>query len=203
MPGTPTFNTPGFFLAASTMSAHGLEWRVRRHHQHLIVLEGLADRIERFVGIADLLVGQRLDRDRERCAVHQRVAVGLGVRDRGRADHAAGARLVDDDERLAELRRQAVGEHATQNIRARSRGGRKDDLDDVVRIILCGGAACDAHHRSRNSREHCPVSHGFLRVRGSGPRLSLNDRPCDPRIKRAGTPQGRSAGGCNAEPMPI
>ena len=89
------------------------------HHDHLIVLEGLADRREGLRGVAGLPLGQRLYGDREHRAVHQRVAVGLGAGDLGGAEDAAAAGLVVDDEALAELRGHAVRQHPAKDVRRR------------------------------------------------------------------------------------
>ena len=93
--------------------------------------------------------------------MQQRVAVGLGLRDRGRADHAAGSGLVDDDEALAERLGEAVRQHPAEQVGGGAGRGRDHDLDRALRVALRAGGIGDAqecHSRQRNGDR----SHGAL-----------------------------------------
>ena len=69
---------------------------------------------------------------------HQRVAVGLRLRDQLRAEIGVGAGAVDHHEALAEPARQPVGEHARQHVGAAAGGERHHDLDRARGVLVLG-----------------------------------------------------------------
>ena len=97
---------------------------------------GGADRRE----ILERIVGEVLERRRRNDVigrgVQQRVAVGLGGRDRLGADGGAGAGPVLDDHRLTQRRGQMVADQPSDDVDRRAGGERHDDLDRPVGVGL-------------------------------------------------------------------
>ena len=66
----------------------------------------------------------------------QRVAVGLGLRNRPGSDGAARANAVVDDDGLAKLLADVLSDQPRQNVGDPPGAGRHDHLDRARRIIL-------------------------------------------------------------------
>ena len=130
--------------------ARGLERRIRAHDQRHLVLEGLTDRREGFVGVADVALHQRQHRIGQRRDEQQRVAVRRRARDIGNAERAAGAGAIGDHEGLLEVRREALGHRAQQQVDAAAGRVGDDEIDAALGIFR--GAQIRRHDACRKQR---------------------------------------------------
>ena len=112
-------------------------------------------------------IEEAVDRERQR-PDQDRVAIGVGARDRLGADIAAGAALVLDHHLLAPERGEPVGEDAGDRVGSASRRERNDQANDAARPALC---ARGAHRQGRSERR-----------RGGKPdQPAAGDHGCPPR----------------------
>jgi hypothetical protein len=96
---------------------------------------------------------------------HDRVAVGLGVRGRGRGDHAAAADAALDHDRLAEHLGHRTCEQARDDIRVAARVEALDEPDRLcgpgLRRHRTGGCGRDCRKSDRRYASH-PLVLWFL-----------------------------------------
>ena len=152
--------------------------RLRRHrrmHQHDSALGGdQADRRKILARvIADIGIERRIDRKRAGAADHQRVAVGLGLRDLARRDGAAGAAAVLDDDLLAERLAHLVGDDARDGVVAAAGRIGHDQRDRAGRIVLRRSGA--AGQRRRSDRISAQISSRHLSFRLDAGFLTIAD----------------------------
>ena len=114
----------------------------RIHQQHVRDRGDHAHRHELRRVVPELRIEQPVDHQRRRRRGEQRVAVGLGLVRRGRADVAGGARPVVDDHRLAPLLRQLLADVARQQIGAAAGRERHDDAHRLLRPLLRDDCRC-------------------------------------------------------------
>jgi hypothetical protein len=136
---------PGIGLGIDDEFLRGLGGKVRPHQQHIGDCSHDRHRLELGGIEGDVLVEQRIDRERGRLRGEQRVAVRIGGKHRFRADIAGGTGAVLHHHRLAEALLQAIGDDARDGIDAAAGRNADDDPDRPVgivgRVVLrgCGG----------------------------------------------------------------
>ena len=153
--------------------------RLRRHRRmhdehvgHRADVRDVREALDRIVGRR--LEHERRQADRRGVRHHQRVAVGRGARDLGRADRRARAGLVVDDDRLAELlgqQRRRAGARRRRSIRRAERSRRRAPASSATtarglprrcRVRSTPAAA----QRSPSSSSASPHASRWLRSRG-------------------------------------
>ncbi|SPK72371.1 protein of unknown function [Cupriavidus taiwanensis] len=125
----------GVGLGVGDVVLHGLDRRIRRHHQ----AERIAGQVDDVAQVLDRVpvdlggVRQAVDRHGH---LRQRVAVGRGALHQLRRQHAAGTRLVLDDHGLAQDFRGVVGQHAERDIRGAAGGVADHQPDRALRELV-------------------------------------------------------------------
>ena len=135
--GRAEIDLAGIGLGVGDQLGDGFGRKRRMHHQRIRRVADQADRRKILARIvADVLVERRPDRERAGIAEHQRVAVGLALRDRLGADGAAGAGPVVDHDLFAEQFAHLVGDAAADDRGAAARRERNHQRDRPARIVL-------------------------------------------------------------------
>jgi hypothetical protein len=131
LPGWPKFSLPGLALAAA-ISSLSVDTppdlpTIERHR----------------------LVHQLVQRQRRRRREKQCVAVGLGLRDIGRADIAARPRLVFDDHRLAELLGESLADFTRNQVGIAAGRERHHHSDRAARPGVLGNGVSARQRQQR------------------------------------------------------